>query len=65
MTFKIGDSVHPKSVIPVSNKKNMWDDETGTIIGISAWNDGHVVLTVKRDEDGEIFEGMETEWELA
>ena len=63
--MKIGDKVRPKHIIPVSNKKNMFENETGVIVDISLDNYGHTFFTVRRDRDGEIFDAFEWSWEEA
>ena len=63
--MKIGDKVRPKYMIPVSNKKNMFEDETGVITNISHDNYGHTIITVQRDKDGEDFEAFDFNWEPA
>ena len=64
MDFKIGDIVHPKNIIPVSNKKNMFDDEEGTVIDIVPY-DEHYLVTVRRNRDGETFKAIDFLWEHA
>ena len=72
--LKVGDRVRPTRMIPVLNKKNMFEDETGVIVGIKVieyedcWFDNppeEYSYTVKRDRDGEMFEGHERLWEKA
>lgn len=63
--MKIGDRVRPKDIIPVSNKKNMFNDETGVITDIFCDNYGHTVITVQRDRDNEVFQAFDFNWENA
>ena len=57
--MNIGDKVHPTRIIPISNKKNMFEDEIGTVVRITNMEDSNQMITVKRDRDGEIFEQPE------
>lgn len=57
--MNIGDKVRPTRIVPVSNKKNMFEDEIGTIVKIE---NGNQMITVKRDRDGEIFKAPDYFW---
>ena len=60
--MNIGDKVHPTRIIPISNKKNIFEDEIGTIVRITNMEDSNQMITVKRDRDGEIFEQPDYFW---
>ena len=47
--MNIGDKVRPTRIVPVSNKKNMFEDEIGTIVKIE---NGNQMITVKETEMG-------------
>lgn len=64
MNFKVDDVVHPTTIIYVSNKQMMDEDENGIIIDIIPREDGHYLLVVKRNGDGAIFKANEYLWEL-
>lgn len=63
MDFKVGDSVRPLDIIPVSNKQMMFEHEDGKVIDIIPRIDGHYLLVVKRNRDGAIFKANEYCWE--
>lgn len=62
MDFKVGDSVRPLDIIPVSNKQMMFENEDGKVIDIIAREDGHYLLIVKRNRDGAIFKANDHLW---
>lgn len=63
MDFKVGDSVRPLCIIPVSNKQMMFENEDGKVTEITVREDGHYLVTVKRNGDGKIFKANEYCWE--
>ena len=63
MEFKMGDKVRPLSIIPISNKEMMFENEDGNVIDIVPRTDGHYLIAVKRSYDGAIFKANEYLWE--
>lgn len=69
--MKVGDRVKPTTMIPVSNKKMMFEDEWGSIIEIEtrqcdSWIGDYppeYFYIVKRERDGAVFKAHERLWE--